>query len=149
MMSVSIGTPSLIVALGNALDADPTGDAKSYAFMNTKSSTFFLESGWTYCCYGNQAKAMENLEKRVDPETLAPKIAQSAMGRVETINIMVLSSLKTKERDMEQTVHFWVAGMEGAKALQNQQRSRKNEKQDRRLPFGAIITLGGMVPQGA
>jgi hypothetical protein len=41
---------------------------------------------------------------------------------VEVINIMALSSLKTKDRDIERTIHFWVAGIEGAKTLQNQQR---------------------------
>jgi hypothetical protein len=90
--------------------------------MTMKRSTLLLEAGWTYCYYGNQGKAMETLEQRVHPETLAPKITQSAMGRLETINIMALSSLKRKDRDMEQTMHFWVAGMEGAKTLQNQQR---------------------------
>jgi hypothetical protein len=35
---------------------------------------------------------------------------------------MALSSLKTKDRDIERTIHFWVAGIEGARALQNQQR---------------------------
>ncbi len=107
------------IALGKALETDPE---ESYAFMTSKRSTLLLEAGWAYCYYGEQAKAMQTLEKRVDPETLAPQITQSAMGRIETFNVMALSSLKAKNRDIEQTSHFWVAGMEGAKALQNQQR---------------------------
>lgn len=107
------------IALGKASEMNPD---ESYAFMTMKRSTLLLEAGWTYCYYGNQGKAMETLEQRVHPETLVPKISQSAMGRVETINIMALSSLKRKDRDIEQTIHFWVAGMEGAKLLQNQQR---------------------------
>jgi transcriptional regulator with XRE-family HTH domain len=110
------------VALGKASEHDPE---ESYAFMTSKRSTLLLEAGWTYCYYGNQARAIATLQQRVDPETLAPKISQSAMGRIETINIMALSSLKTKSRDIEQTIHFWVAGIEGAKTLQNE--SRFNE----------------------
>lgn len=108
------------VALGKATEIDP-GD-KPYALMNSKRSTLLLEAGWTYCYYGDQTKAIETLQQRIDPETLSPKMSQSAMGRVETINIMALSSLKTKDRDIERTIHFWVAGIEGAKTLQNQQR---------------------------
>jgi hypothetical protein len=46
----------------------------------------------------------------------------SPCGRVETYNILALSSLKGKDRDMEKVLHFWTVGIEGAKALQNQQR---------------------------
>jgi len=107
------------VALGKALETNPE---ESFAFMDAKRSSLLLEAGWTYCYAGNQTKALEILAKRVDPETLKPRLAQSAMGQVETINVMTLSSLRTKDRDMEKIIHFWRAGMEGAKTLQNEQR---------------------------
>ncbi len=107
-------------ALGKASETE--SKETSYALMETKPSTLLLEAGWSYYYYGNQGKALEILQQRVDPETLAPKIPQSEMGRVETINIMALSSLKTKNRDLQQTIHFWITGIEGAKALQNEQR---------------------------
>jgi len=107
-------------ALGKVSEVDP-GEVP-YAVMNAKHSTLLLEAGWTYCYYGDQVKAMQALEQRVDPETLTPKIAQSEMGRVETINIMALSSLRAKDRDMEKTIHFWTAGIEGAKARKDEQR---------------------------
>ncbi|HEU5376677.1 MAG TPA: helix-turn-helix transcriptional regulator [Ktedonobacteraceae bacterium] len=106
-------------ALGKAADADPE---ESHAFMASKRSTLLLEAGWTHSYYGDQAKAIEVLEKRVDPETLLPRMRQSEMGRVETINVMALSLLKTKGRDMEKIIHLWVAGIEGAKSLKNKQR---------------------------
>ncbi|HEU0003258.1 MAG TPA: helix-turn-helix transcriptional regulator [Ktedonobacteraceae bacterium] len=118
MLAKNGRTPDM--ALGKATEVDP-GD-KPYALMTSKRSTLLLEAGWTYCYYGDQTKTIETLQQRIDPETLSPKMPQSAMGRVETINIMALSSLKTKERDIERTIHFWVAGIEGAKTLQNQQR---------------------------
>jgi len=108
------------VALGKTTEVDP--GEEPYVLMESGRRTLLLEAGWTYCHYGDQTKAMQTLEQRVDPETLSPRIPQSEMGRVEVINIMALSSLKTKDRDIERTIHFWVAGIEGAKTLQNQQR---------------------------
>ncbi len=107
------------IALGKALETDPED---SYAFMTTTRSQLLLEAGWTHCYSGNQVQAMELLEMRVDPETLMPRLAQTPTLRVETINAMALSSLRTKDRDMEKTIHFWEAGIEGAKTLQNEQR---------------------------
>jgi transcriptional regulator with XRE-family HTH domain len=108
------------LALGKVSEVDP--GEEPFAVMNAKRSTLLLEAGWAYCCYGDQIKAMQILEQRVDPETLAPKIAQSEMGRVETINVMALSSLRAKDRDMEKTIHLWTAGIEGARARGDEQR---------------------------
>lgn len=107
-------------ASGKAFEADPQ---ESYAFMTSKYSALLLEAGWTYCYYGDQAKAMSMLEKRVDPETLVQKVAQATPnGRIETINVMVLSSLRSKDRDMEKTIHLWMAGIQGAKNIKSEQR---------------------------
>ena len=107
------------IALGKALGVEPK---ESYACMTSKRSTLLLEAGWTCCYYGDQEKARKMLEQRVNPDTLAPRIAQSAMGQVETLNALVFSSLKSKDRDMEKIIHLWRAGMEGARQLQNEQR---------------------------
>jgi transcriptional regulator with XRE-family HTH domain len=107
-------------ALGKVLEVDPGNE--SYAFMDFKRSNLFLEVGWTYCYQGDRVKSMEWLTKRVDPETLSCKMPQSELGRIATINTMALSSLKAKDRDIEQTTHLWVAGIEGAKSLKSEQR---------------------------
>ena len=107
-------------SLGKAIETRPGNT--SYDFIDFKYSTLLLEAGEAYCYYGNQPKAMEWLGKRVDPETLSPKFAQSKLACVETINIMALSSLKAKDRDMEKAIHFWKAGMEGARTLKSEQR---------------------------
>lgn len=106
-------------ALGKVVEAD-LGD-ESYAFLDLRRSNSLIETGQTYCYKGDQATAMATLSQRVDPETLAPKIPQSEMGRIETINIMTLSSLKRQNRDMEQSIHFWIAAIEGARGLKNRQ----------------------------
>jgi transcriptional regulator with XRE-family HTH domain len=108
------------VALGKVAEIDPSDER--YAFMTSRRSTLLLEAGWTYCYHDDQVKAMQVLEQRVDPETLTPRIAQSTMGRVETLNVMALSSLRAKDRDMERTIHFWATGITGARTLQNEQR---------------------------
>ena len=108
------------IALGKATETDPGNE--SYAFMDFKRSNQLLEAGWTYCYAGDQTQAAAILQKRVDPETLTPRIPQSELGRIETINVLALSSLRAKDRDMEQTIHFWTAGIEGAKTLQSEQR---------------------------
>lgn len=105
-------------ALGKALARDP-GD-NVYRFMDFTRSSMLLEAGWTYCYQDNQAKAMEVLEKRVDPETFTPRMRQSEMGRIETISIMALSSLKTTKRDLDKTIHLWKASIEGSKTLQSE-----------------------------
>lgn len=104
-------------AIGKATEADP-GD-EVHAFLDFTNSTMLLEAGWVYYYSGNQPKVMEILSKRIDSETLIPKIIQSEMGRIETINIMARSSLKTPNRDREKTIHFWTTAMEGARALRS------------------------------
>jgi transcriptional regulator with XRE-family HTH domain/tetratricopeptide (TPR) repeat protein len=104
-------------ALGKATEIDP-GD-ECYAFMEFTRSDLPRETGLIYCYQGNQEKAMEALEKIIDPATLSTK-TKSERGRIDVINIMALSSLKAKDRDMEKTVHFWKATIEGVKALQSE-----------------------------
>jgi hypothetical protein len=63
---------------------------------------------------------MKYIEKRIDSETLAPRIeirtGSMERGHIETINLLTLSMLKSKERDMEKIIHHWSAAIEGAKA---------------------------------
>ncbi len=117
LMQAKNGQPS-DNALGKASEIDPGNE--SYIFMDFKRSSLLLDTGWIYCYQGNPVKAMEILEQRVDPETFSPKIPQSELGRLETLNVMALSSLRTKDRDREKTIHFWTAGIEGAKALKSE-----------------------------
>jgi hypothetical protein len=105
-------------ALGKATEVDPGNEI--YAFMDFTRSSLPIEVGLTYCYQGNQTKAMEALETIIDPTTLVTKIPQSGRGRIRIFHTMTLSSLKAKDRDMEKTVHFWVAMVEGAKALQSE-----------------------------
>lgn len=99
-------------AVERAEAIDP-GDG-SYALMTSQRSALLLEAGWAYYLAGDQVKAMEKLEQRVDPKTLVPKIAQSEGGRMTTINVMTLSSLMIKDRDLERTLHLATEAITGA-----------------------------------
>lgn len=115
---------SIDTSLGKAMALDP-GDGEngdSFTSFGFKRSTLLLDAGIIYCYQGDQTKAMQALEQRVDPDTLMPRITQSEIGRVETINFMTLSALKARDRDMEKAIHFWQAGIEGAKKLRSEQR---------------------------
>ena len=107
-------------ALGKAMELDPGDEA--LPFMDFKLATLFLDAGTTCCYSGDQAKAMKWFSMRVDPETLTPKTVQSGNGRIETLTLMTLSTLRAKDRDLEKTVHLWTAGMDGAIALHSEQR---------------------------
>ncbi len=117
LMQVKNGKP-IDLALGKASEIDP-GD-ESYAFMEFTRSDQPEEIGLIYTSQGDQLKAMEWLEKLIDPVTLTEKIPKSLRGRISVINSMAQASLKTKNRDMEKTVHFWTAAIEGARTLQSE-----------------------------
>jgi transcriptional regulator with XRE-family HTH domain/tetratricopeptide (TPR) repeat protein len=117
------------LALGRALEVDLSEENKArFASQIADLSTRFMQSGRfitageAYYYQGDQKRALEVLGQRVNSETLAPKIAQTELGRIETINIMTLASLRAGDRDMEKIRYLWVAGIEGAKALQSEQR---------------------------
>jgi hypothetical protein len=107
-------------ALGKVMEVD-SGNER-YAYIDFSRSDLPRQSGLVYCYQGDQTKAMEMLEQRIDPITLAPRMPQTELGRLETIKTMTLSSLRAEDRNLERTVHFWIACIEGAKALKSEVR---------------------------
>lgn len=106
--------------LGKMIEIDP-GD-KTISFIDFKRSTMFLNVGRAYCYHGNQEKALEWFERRIDCGTLESKITQSELGRVETLNLMIMAALKGKYRDLEQILYWWMHSLQGAIALRSEQR---------------------------
>lgn len=103
-------------ALAMAMERDPGTEV--HAYMDFTRASMLLEAGWVYCAQDRHAKTMEVLEQRVDPQTFLPRASGvSEIGRVETMNLMALSSLKARDRDLEHTIHFWQAAVQGAKVL--------------------------------
>jgi transcriptional regulator with XRE-family HTH domain len=106
------------VALGRIQEIDP-GD-EMHAFMQFTRSDLPREVGMIHYYRGDQARAMEALEQLIDPTTLAAKIPEGKRGRIEIFNTMTRASLKTKDRDIEKTVHLWMAAMEETRSLQSE-----------------------------
>jgi hypothetical protein len=105
-------------ALALAMERDPGTEV--HAYLDFTRTSMLLEAGWVYCMQNNHLQTVQVLEKRVDPETFVPRMpGVSEVGRVETLNLMALSSLRAKDRDLQRTVHFWQAAMEGAQALRS------------------------------
>jgi hypothetical protein len=103
-------------ALAMAMEYDPGMEV--HAYLDFTRATLLLEAGYVYCFQNNYARAMDVLEQRVDPETFAPCMpGVTEVGRVETLNLMALSSLKTKSRELARTLRYWKAALDGAKAL--------------------------------
>lgn len=119
IMQAKNGLPPL-EALEKAIATNP--DQDNHNIVDFKYSNLLLEAGWTCCYAGDQAKAMNWLSQRVDPETFASQMPQSELGRVEALNVMTLSSLRAKDRDMERSIHFWQGSLEGVKTLRSEQR---------------------------
>jgi transcriptional regulator with XRE-family HTH domain len=111
-------------ALGIATGSAPSNG--SISFMGITQNTHFTqntqirEASLICCSKGDQTQAMKWIEKRIDSKTLVPRVSQNERGRMEMINILTLSLLKSKERDMEQIIHHWTAAIEGTKALKHE-----------------------------
>lgn len=58
----------------------------------------------------------------INPQTLAAKMPMSERTRIEAINAMTMALLKSKEKNKEQTLFYWQAGIQGARTLRSEQR---------------------------
>ncbi len=93
-----------------------------YIYMDYTQSALFLNEGMIEYFAGEQPKAMSAFVQIIDPEQLTTKVQIPGRSKVETLNFMALSSLKKKEKDREETLHYWEAAIRGAVALQSEQR---------------------------
>ena len=105
-------------ALGIATESPPLKEP--IAFIEFTESAKLLEAARTCSSYGNPKAAIEWIAKRVDTETLAPLVPQSERGRIQAANIVTLSFLQLKNRDIGQIVTAWTTAMKGAQALKSE-----------------------------
>jgi transcriptional regulator with XRE-family HTH domain len=72
---------------------------------------------------GQYNETFTALEKIIDPETQTLKLpVASERSRISAINHMTLAALKRPQKDKELIVPLWIAGMQGARNLQSEQR---------------------------
>src|SRR5579859_1970091 len=92
-------------------------------WVDSNKSNRILDGGLTYYHLGQYDDAFNILSQAVDPATLTNKLpASSERVRIETINYMTLTTLKNPQKDMELSIRLWTAGIQGASALQSEQR---------------------------
>lgn len=99
-----------------------TAPSDDYSYMDYDYSEIATTWGLAHARTGHPQEALNSFAEVIDPETLIAKMAVSERARIELLNHMALASVKSPKRDMEQTLKFWQAGMQGAKTLQSEQR---------------------------
>lgn len=82
----------------------------------------FTKAGLALYLQRDYSQAKEMLSQVVDPETLALKHPLPERFRVEALNLMVLSELKSKEKDKERIKRYWQVAMDGTLHMQSKQR---------------------------
>jgi hypothetical protein len=97
-------------------------DIQHPEYIEYNKGGLLLDTAIVYSHQGNSAKAIEVLSQIVDPQTFTRKTSRTEMGRIEAINAMTMASLRAKEKNMDQSIHFWKAGIQAAKALRSELR---------------------------
>ncbi len=97
-------------------------DASLETIMDFTQGALILNDGMTQYYQRKYKQAQDSLEQLIDPITLKAKLDLPERSRIEALNIMTTVSAKAKDRNMEKALHFWVAGIQGAKALRSEQR---------------------------
>jgi tetratricopeptide (TPR) repeat protein len=93
-----------------------------YVYIDYTKSALVLNDGMAHYQQGDYDKATDSLSQLIDPETLALKMALPERSYIEGLNILTLASLKLGKKDMERTLFFWQAAIQGASTLQSEQR---------------------------
>ncbi len=113
-----------ILSLRQAAESFFSGkeEESHFAYMDYTLADLVLNDGMVHYQHGDYDKALDSLSQLIDPEKLTLKIPLAERSRIEALNIMALSCLKHDKKDKELSLYFWNAGIQGAKALQSEQR---------------------------
>lgn len=81
-----------------------------------------MNNGLTYSYQCQYKQAIETYEHVLDPVHLRMKADIPLRTQLEWFYVYTMAALKDPRRDIEQIIPIWVAGIEGAVALQSQKR---------------------------
>ncbi|MBA2392864.1 MAG: helix-turn-helix transcriptional regulator [Ktedonobacteraceae bacterium] len=93
-----------------------------YIYMDYTKSALVLNDGMIHYFADEQSQAMTAFEKIINPSDLSARLVLPGRTQVETLNFMAMSTLRRKDKDMEESLHYWKAAMQGAMTLQSEQR---------------------------
>lgn len=97
-------------------------DEKHPVYVDAPVPAFIRNAGMAFYQQRNYDQANAMLSNLIDTTTLKAKRSLPERTRVEVINTMTVTSMKARGKDLEQSLHFWKAGIQGAKKLQSEQR---------------------------
>jgi len=93
-----------------------------YAYMEFDENELALTWALVHARTGHPEDALTSFSDILDPSTLVPKKVVSERVRVEVLNHMATAAVKSAKKDMELAIHYWRAGLAGAKSLHSEQR---------------------------
>lgn len=98
------------------------GDDHRFVYMDYTPSEIVLADGMVQYSRRNYKKSLDSLGQLIDFNTLDLKMPLPERSHIETINLIALAELKSKDRDKEHVTRCWTTAIEGAKHLQSEQR---------------------------
>jgi transcriptional regulator with XRE-family HTH domain len=104
-----------------ALSELPTTNHASGS-MDFSYAKLMRDNALAYYYQGNYGEALAALANVIDSNDLSSKVPMPFRTRVELLNNQTMSMLKSSTKDMDQVLHCWRAGIEGAINLRSQQR---------------------------
>jgi tetratricopeptide (TPR) repeat protein len=96
--------------------------AQQFVYLDFIRSSLILEDGMVYAQLGQYDTALNSFEQIIDPQSLTTKLPIAERVRIEALNNQMLALLRSKQRDMDQVIRLWKAGMQGAITLRSEQR---------------------------
>ncbi len=90
-------------------------------YIDYNYSQLFLSEGLTYYDLGSYQEALDAF---LQVDGLSPKIPVAERGRLEFLNCQALAVLRlpNRDREMQQCIDYWTAGIQGAIRLKSKQR---------------------------
>ncbi len=93
-----------------------------FLYMDYTQSELILNDGMVKYYQGDYSDALASFGQLMDENTFALQRRLPERTKVEMLNLMAMSALKSKDRDIDKALHFWEPAITGAKALQSEQR---------------------------
>ena len=100
----------------------PPIDGYDLTSMDFDYARLMRDNGLAHYYQGRYNEALAAFAKVIDPDNLSAEAPMPARIRLELLNHQTMATLKSPVRDMERVITYWIAGVQGANALQSQQR---------------------------
>lgn len=96
-----------------------------FVYVDQDLPSLILEDGMAYASLGLHEQALDSFAQIIDPKDLSIKLPVAERVRIEVLNNQVLSLLKSRKKDKELVIKLWLEAIQGAKALQSEQRYKE------------------------